>query len=619
MDSGQKLNEEQLNEVGHTDFGTAGASRSPFTGAWFLPSGRLGRWFSRFFASKAQPYVAQQGEPGPTPMHPLAGDTVQNKEVITAGGFTRSLQKMPNLPEQERVRRQRYREYEMMDEYAEVGASYDIYADDSTQLDTKHRRWQVKHDNPLIVEEVEKLFETLKMDRYYWDIVRNTVKYGDCFIETILDMNSPKIGLQRIKILNPMYIFRVENEYGVLTDFLQEIPIKDDWAAYGGQGAGYSDANYINLDKNQIVHFRLHTSDPSFYPYGKSIAALAVRIFRSLRLMEDAMLIYRLQRAPERRIFYVDVGTMPSSKAEHFMEKIKQKFKKEKFYNNKTSVMDERYNPLSVDEDFYVPVRGQQSQTKIETLPGAQNLGEVDDVKYFRDKLLAALKVPKDYIVEKDQSPERKANLSQLDVKFARVIMRIQHSIEIGLETIAKRHLLLKGLPAAMVKKLQIELPSPSDMFEKRTLDLDEQRSRVAQAMLGTGLFSKDYIYKVYFQLTDDEIEEMKKELEEDMEDMQQQQMAMDPMMGGGAPMGGGGELDMASMQNPAPFSNAGPGYGEAGGQEGAENKPPTESLDVLIKSYERSIISEGANSLKAKALRRVINKIKKSEKSENE
>ena len=160
---------------------------------------------------------------------------------------------------------------------------------------------------------------------------------------------------------------------------------------------------YIELDKNQIIHFRLQTSDPYFYPYGRSIAAGSRSTFRSLKLMEDAMLIYRLQRAPERRIFYIDIGQMPTSKAEMYVERIKQKYKKEKYYDTSRNTINERYNPMSADEDFFVPVKGRQSSTKIETLPGAQNLGDVDDVKYFRDKLLAALKIPKDYIVEKDK------------------------------------------------------------------------------------------------------------------------------------------------------------------------------------------------------------------------
>ena len=607
-----EVKKEKINETpGSTQFGARGA---PFQGSWFSPTGRLGRWYSRFFASKVQDYVSQQTLPGPTPMHPLGGDAVANRDVIKGDGFSvaRGI-RTPTLPEQEMVRRNRYREYEMMDEYPEVGSAFDIYADDCSQLDTRHRRWIFKHENSLVVDELEKLFETIKLDRFIWDIIRNTVKYGDCFIETILDMKNPKKGIQRLKILSPLFIYRVENEYGYLTDFLQEIPEKDDWSTYGGQGNAYSQGKFITLDKNQITHFRLHTSDPLFYPYGKSIGSLAIRIFRSLKLMEDAMLIYRLQRAPERRIFYIDVGSLPAAKTESFMERVKQKFKKEKFYNNRTGAIDERYNPLSVDEDFYVPVRGTQSSTKIETLPGAQNLGEVDDVKYFRDKLMAALKIPKDYIVEKDQSPERKANLSQLDVKFARTILRIQHAIEIGLETVAKRHLVLKGFPSSIIKGLRIELPSPSDMFEKRLLDLEEQRARVAQAVLGTGLFSKDKVYKDFYEMTENEIEETKEELADEMEQAQQDAMGQEGMMGGGMAGGGmmGGEMGMEpSIQNPAEFATGGPGYGDAGGQEGAENMAPMESLDMLVKFYEKSLIKEGHDAPRTKALKRLINKL---------
>jgi len=192
-------------------------------------------------------------------------------------------------------------------------------------------------------------------------------------------------------------------------------------------------------------------------------------------MMEDAMLIYRLARAPERRIFYIDTGALPATKAEAHIKAQMDKFKKSKMMNKATGNMEEAFNAIAVDEDFYIAVNGKGSGTKIETLPGAENLGETDDVKYFRDKLLAALKIPKDFIVEKDQSPERKANLSQLDVKSARVITRIQQSVEKGLETLAQRHLMIKGYPIDQIKKLTIKLPAPSDMARKRQLDLDEQ------------------------------------------------------------------------------------------------------------------------------------------------
>jgi len=601
-------NKPQKIEEGYTEFGGT-SLRTPMGGTpWFMPSGRLGRWFSKFFASKAQPFITNQGEPGATPMAPLAGDTVLNPDVITPAqgttGFSLIRNAGPNLPELEINRKQRYKEYESMDEYPEIGAAFDVYADDSTQRDIKNSRWTIKSDDSMVVDEITELFETLKLDRFYWDIIRNTVKYGDCFIELILDMNTPKEGLQRIKILNPNYIIRVENEYGYLTDFLQEIPIKDDWASYGGQSGGMAGQQYITLDKNQIVHFRLHSSDPAFYPYGKSIAALAHRIFRSLKLMEDAMLIYRLQRAPERRIFYIDTGNLPATKAEIFIERLKEKFKKEKYYDSARGGIDQRYNPLSTDEDFFVPVKS-GSQTKIETLPGAQNLGEVDDVKYFRDKLLAALKIPKDYIVEKDQSPERKANLSQLDVKFARVITRIQHSVEVGLEMVAKRHLQLKGFPPSVIKSFRLELPDPSDMYTKRKLDLDEQKARVVGAVLGLQLFPKKYIYKEYYDLTEEDIEELESLLDEEMEKMQE---AMgDPMgdpMGGAPPMGGemappGGEPNMDI---------------EAGGQESDENVPPTAVGEDTVSKLERLknyvLLEAGVDSKKGRAIIRAVTRL---------
>jgi hypothetical protein len=238
--------------------------------------------------------------------------------------------------------------------------------------------------------------------------------------------------------------------------------------------------------------------------------------------MEDAMLIYRLARAPERRIFYIDIGQLPATKAEAFIEDIKQKYKKQKFYNKQDGAIDARYNPLAADEDYFVPTRG-NSGTKIETLPGGQNLGEVDDVKYFRDKLLATLKIPKDYIVEFDKSPERKANLAQLDVKFARTIVRVQECVNMGLESIAKRHLKIREYPATLIKDLQINLPDPSDIFTKRKLEIDEAKARVVQAVVGTGLFPTETIYKELYDMNDQEISVTKKKLKEEQQEQAQQ------------------------------------------------------------------------------------------------
>ena len=293
------------------------------------------------------------------------------------------------------------------------------------------------------------------------------------------------------------------------------------------------------------------------------------------------MMIYRLSRAPERRIFYIDTGNLPTSKAEIFIERIKQRFKKEKFYNNTKGTVDARYNPMSMDEDFYVPTKNGRG-TKIETLPGATNLGEIEDVRYFRDKLLACLKVPKDYLVEKDKSPERKANLSQLDVKFARTIQRIQINIETGLENMAKRHLQLRGFPASVVRDLKIKLPEPSDMSEKRKLDVNEQKVRVVQAAKGLELFSTETIYKEFYGMTEEEIRREKTLIEDEKKKA--------------------AELETAT----APPPMAGPGPGEAGGQEPAENAPPT--VESVENTFERLIESATDENERA-VLERILEK----------
>jgi hypothetical protein len=266
-------------------------------------------------------------------------------------------------------------------------------------------------------------------------------------------------------------------------------------------------------------------------------------------------------------------------------------------FDSATGNINEKLNPMSMDEDFFVPHRGDQD-TKIETLPGAQNLGEVDDVKYFRDKLLACLKIPKDYIVEFDKSPERKANLSQLDVKFARVILRVQHEIEVGLETIAKRHLAILGYPQAEINAIKIKLPDPSDMFTKRRLDVDEQKVRVVQAVKGLMLFPDEYLYKEYFDMTDKDIEIIKKQLKKQQEEAMQQQMAANPAMGG-APMPAEGA--------PMPPTGSLP----PNGIESQENVPPTETPKEAIDNlnYYKKLKLLEENVDKALVFDRIIKK----------
>jgi hypothetical protein len=566
----------------------------------------MSKIFAKFFGTEAQLKLARAGgDP-----RSIEGDVVVNKEALDnigspVWGYTRGL---PFITESELNRKRRYDEYEKMDDYPEITAALDIYADDATQKDIRNKRWIVRSDSIDAIEEIEDLFERIRLDKYYWDIVRGACKYGDFFVEIVANGLDMSTGVRKIKLLNPYYIIRVEDKFGYLKTFLQEIPHKS-----GNAGSWHESAStYVELDKNQIIHFRMHTSDPKYYPYGKSILAGAIRVYRSLKLMEDAMLVYRLSRAPERRIFYVDVGNLPASKAEAFLETMKTRFKKEKFHNQ--GKVDGRYNPLAVDEDFFVPIRGNQG-TKIETLPGAQNLGEVDDVKYFRDKLLATLKIPKDYIVEYDKSPERKANLSQLDVKFARVIKRVQDCVVLGFENIARKHLEMIGYPQSVIRNIKLELPDASDVFIKRKLEIDEAKARVVQAVVGTGLFPMNHIYKEFYNLTDTEIEIIKRDLEKDREEQNQQeseQMAMQQQAQAAGQVQqtqAQGQTDMAVAQNQAAMDMA-----VADNQAKNDlktNKPQPsvkkEETDYLVKLKQKYLLEQGKDSQQYKAIARIL------------
>ncbi len=250
-----EIKDNQINESGYTTFGGT-ANRA---GNYYTPTGPIGRFFAKFFATKAQIPVQQSLDNPDTALK--NGDTIINKDVIKdvnidSGPAIGGLSRNPILPQLELNRKKRYKEYEEMDEYPEIGAAFDIYADDCTQKGTKSERWYIKTDSELVLNEIEKFFESIKLDKLMWDIVRNTVKYGDCFTESIINLDKPDEGIKKIKVLNPNYILRVENEFGYLKKFLQEIPTRTSIDEPSLHPLSPDDRKkYIELDKNQITHF----------------------------------------------------------------------------------------------------------------------------------------------------------------------------------------------------------------------------------------------------------------------------------------------------------------------------------------------------------------------------
>jgi predicted transcriptional regulator len=353
-----------------------------------------------------------------------------------------------------------------------------------------------------IKEELEFLFfhpKMLNMDRKLWNIARNLYMHGDHFIELVIDPEDPKAGILKIQNLPADSIYRIETIKSKLLEFQQS---KDgpDYQSLSrvevtkATPADLAQATAIRFTPSQIVHMRIGDDRPQFYPYGVSLIEAARGPAHSLRLMEDAMLVYRLSRAPERRVFYVDVGQMPPFKVEAFMERMKDTLRKRKVYNQKAagqgpnSAVEERFTFMSQDEDFWIPIRP-NTNTRVETLPGATALGEIDDALYFRNKLFIALQFPKGYMSQEDSSVT-KVTASSLDVKFARLVERLQMSLADGICEIAIRHLELRGFPNHLYEDLKVSMTPPSHYRELSEAEVVQARFDRAMALKGSMLFA---------------------------------------------------------------------------------------------------------------------------------
>jgi hypothetical protein len=323
------------------------------------------------------------------------------------------------------------------------------------QKDDEGNILKVFAENEDIKQEIEFLLlhrKMLNLNRNGWIWFKNLCLFGDWFLELVVNPENPKEGIYKAVPLSPETMFRIETVKGKLLEFQQSKEGPDYQAIIKGpiddlNDIDISQTSVIRFAATQIIHFRIGDDRKTFYPYGQSLIEPARGPAHSLRMMEDAMVTYRLSRAPERRVFYIDVGQLPPFKAEAFIDRLKDQLRKRKVTSNRggtgANQVEERWQPPAQDEDYWLPVRP-NSGTRIDTLPGAENLGEIDDAIYFRNKLLTSLNFPKNYLNNEDVNATR-VTLSAQDVKIARMIERLQAAFEDGLQEIAERHLQLRG------------------------------------------------------------------------------------------------------------------------------------------------------------------------------
>ena len=262
-----------------------------------------------------------------------------------------------------------------------------------------------------------------------------------------------------------------------------------------------------------MAHFRLLT-DTNFLPYGRSYLEPARKLFKQYTMMEDAMLIHRIVRAPEKRIFYINVGNIAPAEVENFMQKTISKMKRTPYIDQNTGDYNLKYNMQNLLEDFYIPIRGNDQATKIDNLAGLQWQG-IEDVTYLRDKLFAALKVPKAFMgYEKDLTG--KATLAAEDIRFARTIERIQRIIVSELTKIALVHLYAQGYRDESMTNFELSLTTPSIIYDQERVALMKEKVDLAAQMMENKLLPTDYIYENIFHLSEDQYEEYRDLIVED-------------------------------------------------------------------------------------------------------
>ena len=497
-----------------------------------------------------------------------------------------------------------FKDYESMDSDGIVSSALDIYADESTMKSEYGSVLEITTDNDNIKSILQNLFyDVLNIEFNLWPWVRNMCKYGDFFLQ--LEINE-KYGITNVAPLSAYDVARVEG-------LDEENPhyVKFVLEQGGDQHSAYSTQkpHQMELENFEVAHFRL-LSDSNFLPYGKSMIEQGRKVWKQLSLMEDAMMIHRIMRAPEKRVFQIDIGNIPPAEVDNYMQKILNKMKKTPIIDQATGEYNLKYNMQNITEDFFLPVRGGDSGTRIESLPGL-NYEAVEDIEYLKNKMLAALRVPKAFLGY-EESLGSKATLAAEDVRFARTIERIQRITVSELTKIAIVHLYSQGYQDADLVNFELNLTNPSTIYETEKVELWNSKTQLASSMLQDGIVSTEWIYKNVFNFTEDKIKEMDNQIVFDYKQKfrrsQIESEGNDPAKSGeaqGTPSDAqagrtGHELDDEGGSPPGGWNGAGRPKegGKYGKDSGARGRDPLGSHDKR-KQYNPSLALAHFDGLK--------------------
>jgi hypothetical protein len=409
------------------------------------------------------------------------------------------------------LRLQLYSDYEIMDEDSIISSALDIYSDESTLKNEFGNVLDIKTEDEKVKKVLNNLFyDVLNIEFNAWPWVRNMCKYGDFYLK--LDITE-KVGITNAI---PMSSYEMFREEGIDPKNPDMVKFTHD-PSMGGQ-TGHSSfgkqATNTHYENYEIAHFRM-LNDMNFLPYGKAMIEPARKTWKQLTLMEDAMLIHRIMRAPEKRIYKIDIGNIPPAEVDTYMQRVVNQMKKTPYIDEKTGQYNLKFNMSNMLEDVYLPVRGGQSGTEIDTLSGME-FGGIEDVDYLKARMFAALKVPKAFLGY-EEGVEGKATLAAQDVRFARTIERIQRIFISELTKIAMVHLYSQGFTEEQMVDFEIMLTNPSSIAEQEKLELWSSKLDLASTIKEGQMVSEDWIYKNVFNMNDEEVKVERAKVVEDI------------------------------------------------------------------------------------------------------
>ena len=401
----------------------------------------------------------------------------------------------------QQVRREVFRDFDAMDNDPILASALDIYADESTLKNEFGDILMVHSDNQKVQDILNNLFyDVMNVEFNLWPWVRNMCKYGDFFLGLEIAEGKGIVNVTPHSVYNTERLERTDpaNPNSVKFKITEDPNGKEEYENF------------------EIAHFRL-LADTNWLPYGKSMIENGRRLWKQLSLMEDAMLIHRIMRAPEKRVFKIDIGNIPPTEVDNYMQRIINKMKKVPFVDKNTGDYNLKYNMQNLTEDFYLPVRGGDSGTSIDNLAGLE-YSSIDDIDYLKNKMFAALKIPRAYLGY-EENVNGKATLAAEDVRFARTIERIQRTVVSELSKIAIVHLYAQGITDSEMTNFELQLVNPSTIYEQEKVNLWSEKIRLAQDIQGLNMLSKDWVYDNIFKLSGGEADEQRAMMLDDLKD----------------------------------------------------------------------------------------------------